>query len=51
MTDVVFKVEKNITKTYNLPKMDILKVGHHGFNTSKSFIDVISPKCSIILVG
>ena len=46
-------VENNIVKKYNLKKIDILKVGHHGSNTSssKKFIDNINPKYSVISVG
>ena len=46
-------VENNIMKKYNLKNIDILKVGHHGSDTSssKSFIDNIMPKYSIISVG
>ena len=46
-------VENNIVKKYNLKIIDILKVGHHGSNTSssKKFIDNINPKYSIISVG
>lgn len=53
MADVDKEIENNLIKTYNLPKMDILKIGHHGSNTStsKGFIDVVSPKYSIISVG
>ena len=46
-------VENSIVKKYNLKNIDILKVGHHGSNTSssKKFIDNINPKYSIISVG
>lgn len=45
--------ENDIIKKYNLNNIDILKVGHHGSNTSSSkyFIDKINPKYSIISVG
>ena len=38
---------------YNLPDIDVLKVGHHGSKTSsgKEFIDEINHKYSIISVG
>ena len=38
---------------YNLPNIDVLKVGHHGSKTSSSteFINEINPKYSIISVG
>ena len=34
---------------YNLPDIDVLKVGHHGSRTSSSreFIDEINPEYSI----
>lgn len=53
MGDAGVEVEKEILEKYNLPKMDILKVGHHGSKTSTSsnFIDKIKPKYSIISVG
>lgn len=53
MGDVGKKVEENILKEYNLSDIDILKVGHHGSNTSssKSFINQMKPKYSIISVG
>ena len=45
--------EKDILNTYNLPNIDVLKVGHHGSKTSssKEFINEINPKYSIISVG
>ena len=45
--------EKEIMNKYNLPDIDVLKVGHHGSKTSssKEFINVINPKYSIISVG
>ena len=38
---------------YNLSDIDVLKVGHHGSDTSssKEFIDIMNPKYSIISVG
>lgn len=53
MGDADKKVEKNIIDEYNLPKMDILKVGHHGSKTSsdEKFINEINPLYSIISVG
>ena len=46
-------VENNIINEYNLPKMDILKVGHHGSNTSSdiNFIKNTDPVYSVISVG
>ena len=53
MGDAGIEVEKEILEKYNLPNMDILKVGHHGSKTSTSsdLIDKINPKYSIISVG
>ncbi len=53
MGDAGVTTEKEILDKYNLPDMDVLKVGHHGSKTSssKEFIDEINPKYSIISVG
>lgn len=53
MGDATKENEKYLLNNYNLPKLDILKVGHHGSNTSssKNFINEINPKYSIISVG
>ncbi|MBE6148698.1 MAG: DNA internalization-related competence protein ComEC/Rec2 [Firmicutes bacterium] len=53
MGDVGIEVEEDLIKKYNLQDIDVLKVGHHGSRTSssKSFIDIIEPKYSIISVG
>ena len=53
MGDASITTEKEILSKYNLPDIDILKVGHHGSKTSsnKEFIDEINPKYSIISVG
>ncbi len=53
MGDAEVNKENDILKKYNLYNIDILKVGHHGSNTSSSkyFIDKINPKYSIISVG
>ena len=53
MGDASITTEKEILKKYNLPDIDVLKVGHHGSKTSSSseFIDKINPKYSIISVG
>ncbi len=53
MGDASKEVENNILKKYNIENIDILKVGHHGSNTSTdiNFINKISPKISIISVG
>ena len=53
MGDASSTRETNIIKKYNLEKITILKVGHHGSKTSssKEFINEINPKYSIISVG
>ena len=53
MGDASVITEKEILDKYNLPDIDVLKVGHHGSKTSssKEFINEINPKYSIISVG
>ena len=53
MGDASNKSENYLLNTYNLPKVDILKVGHHGSDTSssKQFIKKTSPKISLISAG
>ena len=53
MGDAGMEVEEELIEKYNLQNIDVLKVGHHGSKTSssKSFIDEINPKYSIISVG
>ena len=53
MGDASKETENLILNKYNLDKIDILKVGHHGSNTStkEEFIDIIKPKYSLISVG
>ena len=53
MGDASVKREEDILEKYNLKNIDFLKIGHYGSKTSsgKEFIDVISPKYSIISVG
>ena len=53
MGDASIHTEKEIIDKYNLPDIDVLKVGHHGSRTSssKEFINEINPKYSIISVG
>ena len=50
--DATKKVEKYILNTYNL-KVDILKLGHHGSNTStsKRLLRELTPKLALISVG
>ena len=53
MGDVGVEVEEDLIEKYNLNDIDVLKVGHHGSNTSSSkiFINNIKPKYAIISVG
>ena len=53
MGDAGVEVEEDLIEKYNLQDIDVLKVGHHESKTSssKSFIDEINPKYSIISVG
>ena len=53
MGDASNTTEHEILNEYNLPDIDVLKVGHHGSKTSssKEFINEINPKYSIISVG
>jgi competence protein ComEC len=53
MGDAGEETEKEILKKYNLPKMDILKVGHHGskYSSTNQFLNVVDPKYAIISVG
>ena len=53
MGDASVNVESDLIYKYNLPNIDILKVGHHGSKTSTSteFINKVKPKYAIISVG
>lgn len=53
MGDASSKTEHEILNEYDLPNIDVLKVGHHGSKTSsgKKFINEINPKYSVISVG
>ena len=53
MGDASKEREKDILDEYNILNIDVLKVGHHGSNTSsdKEFIKKMNPKYSIISVG
>ncbi|MBQ1812348.1 MAG: hypothetical protein II119_00145 [Bacilli bacterium] len=53
MGDASVTTEKEILNKYNIPDIDVLKVGHHGSKTSssKEFINEINSKYSIISVG
>ena len=49
MEDAGVTTEKEIQDKYNLPDIDVLKVGHHGSKTSsgKEFINEMNPTYSI----
>lgn len=53
MGDASITTEDNLLENYNLNNISILKVGHHGSNTSssKDFIFQINPSISLISVG
>ena len=53
MGDASIEVEEDLIEKYNLKNIEVLKVGHNGSRTSssKSFIDEVNPKYSIISVG
>ncbi len=53
MGDASANIEQQLMDQYTSIPCDVLKVGHHGSNTSSSkrFIDWIVPKFSIISVG
>ena len=53
MGDAGVDKEQDILDKYDLSNIDLLKVGHHGSNTSsgEEFINVINPKYSVISVG
>lgn len=50
--DIEADVEKYLTMNWNLP-IDILKVAHHGSNTSSTneWLEVLKPKLAVIQVG
>lgn len=53
MGDATKNNETVLLKKYDLPKVDILKVGHHGSKTSSSlpFLEKIHPSISVISSG
>ena len=53
MGDASITTENNILNKYDISDIDVLKVGHHGSNTSSSveFIERMKPKYSVISVG
>jgi len=53
MGDAPKKIEKEIINEYQDLDVDVLKVGHHGSNTStdETFIETITPKEAVISCG
>ncbi len=53
MGDAPVKVEKNIIREFPDLKCDILKIGHHGSDTSTcdEFVQFLSPKEAVVSVG
>ena len=53
MGDAPVEIEKHILKNYPELDCDVLKIGHHGSNTSTSdeFLEKVSPKEAIISCG
>ena len=53
MGDASKKNELNLINKYDLSNIEVLKLGHHGSNTSsdKAFIEKTNPKYSVISVG
>lgn len=53
MGDAGIDTEKYLLDTYNLKKIDILKVGHHGskYSSDLKFLKAIKPKISLISAG
>ncbi|RZH99923.1 ComEC/Rec2 family competence protein, partial [Staphylococcus condimenti] len=51
--DATVKNESKLLLNYLIPRIDILKVGHHGSKTSSSdkFINKIHPRISVISSG
>ncbi len=50
--DAENKIEKSLIKNYNV-KSEILKIAHHGSNSSSSnnFLDAVAPEIAVICVG
>lgn len=53
MGDAEQEAEKSIEKAYPNLQVDVLKVGHHGSNTStnKSFLQQMNPHYALISAG
>lgn len=50
MGDASQNIEKQLLDTYDL-KCDVLKVGHHGSNTSSSYVFLDSLDCKVALIS
>ncbi|MEA1963248.1 MAG: MBL fold metallo-hydrolase [Patescibacteria group bacterium] len=53
MGDAETEVEEELIKTGRLSEVEILKVGHHGSNTSSNqeFLELVNPQNAVISVG
>lgn len=53
MGDANFKSEKSILDAYQLEKVNLLKLGHHGSKTSSSeeFLEKVSPDLALVSAG
>ena len=53
MGDASIKTEEYILSNYSIPHINLLKIGHHGSNTSTSneLLDVTTPEIALISVG
>lgn len=51
--DIETQVETTLLREWNLPKVDVLKIAHHGSETSTSeaWLQAITPKEAVISVG
>jgi competence protein ComEC len=51
--DLEKRVEQRLIETWNLPRIDVLKVGHHGSRTSTSdaWLEALHPAVALISVG